>query len=123
MFPLLRAVAYGWRAEDQAANAREIADAGRELHKRVSVIAKYAADLGGALDKAVRHYNDFTGSLDRNVLTQAKRMETLGAGSERALAEVPSLDVQTRPLVKLAVIAEGQGEGRDDPPALTARGA
>jgi DNA recombination protein RmuC len=128
MFPLLRAVAYGWRAEDQAANAREIADAGRELHKRVSVIAKYAADLGGALDKAVRHYNDFTGSLDRNVLTQAKRMETLGAGSERTLADVPALDVQTRPLVKLAAVAaaggEGRGEeGRDDPPAVTARGA
>ncbi len=116
MFPLLRAVAYGWRAEDQAANAREIADAGRELHKRVSVIAKYAADLGGALDKAVRHYNDFTGSLDRNVLTQAKRMETLGAGSERTLAEVPALDVQTRPLVKLAALAEAVDAGERDNP-------
>jgi hypothetical protein len=36
--------------------------------------------------------------------------------------------VQTRPLVKLAAVAaaggEGRGEeGRDDPPALTARGA
>jgi len=108
MFPLLRAVAYGWRAEDQAANAREIAEAGRELHKRVSVIAKYAADLGGALDRAVRHYNDFTGSLERNVLTQAKRMEGLAAASDREIAEAPHLDVQTRPLVKLVA--------SDDPP-------
>jgi DNA recombination protein RmuC len=118
MFPLLRAVAYGWRAEDQAANAREIAEAGRELHKRVSVIAKYAADLGGALDKAVRHYNDFTGSLDRNVLTQAKRMEALAAASDRAIAEPPTLDVQTRPLVKLVPPAEVEPE-RDEAAILT----
>ena len=116
MFPLLRAVAYGWRAEDQAANAREIAEAGRELHKRVSVIAKYAADLGGALDKAVRHYNDFTGSLDRNVLTQAKRMEALAAASDRAIADPPTLDVQTRPLVKLVPPAEAEPGER---PSLT----
>lgn len=101
LFPLLRAVAYGWRAEDQAANAREIADAGRELHKRVSVIAKYAADLGNALNKAVGSYNEFTSSLERNVLTQAKRFEALAAQSERTIADVPMLDSHARPLVKL----------------------
>lgn len=106
MFPLLRAVAYGWRAEDQAANAREIADAGRELHKRVSLIAKYAFDLGGALDKAVRHYNDFTASLERNVLTQAKKFEGLSAQSDKILAELPTLDVATRPFTKLSVSDE-----------------
>lgn len=101
LFPLLRAVAYGWRAEDQAANAREIADAGRELHKRVSVIAKYASELGAALNKAVGHYNDFTASLERNVLTQAKRFESLAAQSERTISEMPVLDAHARPLVKL----------------------
>ena len=103
MFPLLRAVAYGWRAEDQAANAREIADAGRELHKRVSLIAKYAFDLGGALDKAVRHYNDFTASLERNILTQARKFEGLAAQSDKVLAEPPTLDVAIRPFTKLIV--------------------
>jgi DNA recombination protein RmuC len=102
LFPLLRAVAYGWRAEDQAANAREIADAGRELHKRVSVIAKYALDLGGALDKAVERYNDFTTSLERNVLTQARRFEGLKAQSDRTIAEVPMIEGRSKPLTKLS---------------------
>jgi DNA recombination protein RmuC len=101
LFPLLKAVAYGWRAEDQAANAREIAEAGRELHKRVSVIAKYAADLGVALDRAVNHYNDFVGSLERNVVSQAKRFESLAAQSERTIADTPTLDAHTRQMVKL----------------------
>jgi DNA recombination protein RmuC len=101
LFPLLKAVAYGWRAEDQAANAREIADAGRELHKRVSVIAKYAADLGGALDRAMNSYNDFIGSLERNVMSQAKKFESLSAQSERTIPELPTLEGRTRPMVKL----------------------
>lgn len=107
MFPLLRAVAYGWRAEDHAANAREIAAAGRELHKRVSLVAKYAADLGGALNKAVGSYNDFVGSLERNVVTQAKRLESLSVQSERQIPDTPLLDVQARPLAKL-VAAKGE---------------
>lgn len=101
MFPLLRAVAYAWRAEDQAANARDIADAGKELHKRVAIIAKYASDLGMALNKAVGSYNDFTASLERNVLTQAKRFESLAAQSERTIVEMPALDVPARALTKL----------------------
>lgn len=106
IFPLLRAVFYGWRAEDQAANAREIAAAGRELHKRVSVIAKYAADLGSALAKAMASYNDFVGSLERNVLTQAKRFETLSAQSDRTIAEMPILDASPQEFRKL-VASEG----------------
>lgn len=102
LFPLLRAVAYGWRAEDQAANARLIADAGRELHKRVATIAKYAQELGGALDKAVEKYNDFTGSLERNVVTQARRFEALAAQSDKAIADTPEIVARTRGLTKLA---------------------
>jgi DNA recombination protein RmuC len=117
MFPLLRAVAYGWRAEDQAANAREIADAGRELHRRVATVAKYAFDLGGALEKAVRHYNEFSTSLDRNVLTQAKRFEALSANSDKTLAEPPVLDIAVRPPLKL--VATPEGDEGPQTPALT----
>lgn len=102
IFPLLRAVFYGWRAEDQAANAREIAEAGRQLHKRISVVAKYAADLGGSLSKAMASYNDFVVSLERNVLTQAKRFETLSASSDRTIAEPPLLDPTLPEFRKLA---------------------
>lgn len=112
LFPLLRAVAYGWRAEDQAANAREIAEAGRELHKRVSVIAKYAHDLGGALDKAVERYNDFAGSLERNVITQARRFEGLAAQSDRTLLETPEVTARARQLTKLTPPDDEPDAGR-----------
>jgi len=103
LFALCKAVAYGWRVEGQAANAKLIADAGRELHDRVGLIAKYAIDLGGSLNKAVEKYNDFAGSLERNVLTSAKRLEKLSASHpDKPLPEIESLDARTRPLTKLA---------------------
>ena len=106
LFALCKAVAYGWRADDQAANAKQIAEAGRELHKRIGVIAQYAAKLGRSLNDSVDHYNDFVGSLERNVLTQAKRFETLSAHSDKPLAEPSALDARTRPLLKLAVVED-----------------
>ena len=42
LFALCKAVAYGWRAEDQAKNAARIVEVGRELYKRVSVMGAHA---------------------------------------------------------------------------------
>ena len=76
-----------------------IAEAGRELHDRVSLIAKYAIELGGSLDKAVEKYNQFAGSLERNVLSSAKRLEQLAASHpDKAIPELPSLESSARPL-------------------------
>ena len=43
LFALCKAVVYGWRVEEQAANAQEISKLGRELYKRLSVMGGHAA--------------------------------------------------------------------------------
>ena len=117
LFALCKAVAYGWRVEGQAANAKQIAEVGRELHDRVGVIAKYAIELGSSLNKAVERYNDFAGSLERNVLTSVRRLEKLSASHpDKPLPEIESLDARTRPLAKLASPA---GEDDTSPPRLS----
>jgi DNA recombination protein RmuC len=42
------------------------------------------------------------GSFESQVLTQAKRFETLGAGSAKTLDTPPMVEVAPRPLTKLA---------------------
>src|SRR5438067_6087999 len=57
LFALCKAVAYGWRVEEQALSVRKIADLGRELYKRIAVMGAHAGAMGRALEQAVGKYN------------------------------------------------------------------
>ena len=82
---LLRAIHYGWRQELIAESAREIAETGRELHRRLAVFAEPFAKVGRQLGSAVTAYNDAVGSFDRRVVPQLRRIEAAGAASEKRL--------------------------------------
>jgi len=112
LFALCKAVVYGWRMDQQAANAREIAELGRELYRRLQTMGGHVAGLGGALTNAVSKYNAFVGSLERNVLTQARRFETLKADTPATpIRELSAVETPIQPLLKLAA--------DEEPPALT----
>jgi DNA recombination protein RmuC len=103
LFALCKAVAYGWRVEQQALNAAEIAGLGRELYKRLSVMGGHTAALGKALETAVGRYNQFVGSLETQVLSQARRFEDLRVDHEgKQIPELVSIETGVRPLGKLA---------------------
>ena len=102
LFALCKAVAYGWRVEEQAANSQKIVDLGRELYKRIAVMGGHASSLGNALQSAVGKYNQFVGSLETQVLTQARRFEELKVEHEgKPVALLEPLDTAVRPLTKL----------------------
>jgi DNA recombination protein RmuC len=107
LFALCKAVAYGWRAEDQAKNAARIVEVGRELYKRVSVMGAHAGAMGKALESAVGKYNQFVGSLESQVLTQARRFEDLSVDHEgKEIPEPPMVDQAVRPLTKLKAVGQ-----------------
>lgn len=115
LFALCKAVAYGWRAEDQAKNAARIVEVGRELYKRVSVMGAHAGAMGKALESAVGKYNQFVGSLESQVLTQARRFEDLSVDHEgKEIAEPALVEQAVRPLTKL-----NGGPGAGQSPTLT----
>jgi DNA recombination protein RmuC len=103
LFALCKAVAYGWRVEEQAANADKIAALGRELYKRLSVMGGHAASVGKALEAAVSRYNQFVGSLETQVLTQARRFEDLKVDHEgKDIPQIEPVETAVRPLAKLS---------------------
>ena len=103
LFALCKAVAYGWRVEEQAKNADAVAALGRELYKRIAVMGGHALRLGKSLDDSVKRYNEFAGSLESQVLTQARRFEDLSVDHEgREIPELAALDTAVRALTKLA---------------------
>src|SRR4051794_4165489 len=99
LIALLHATYYGWRQERIAESAREIAAAGRELHKRLATFLEPYAKLGRQLNSAVNAYNQGAGSLDARVLPQLRRLEEAGAGSEKPLTAITGLDTPARLVV------------------------
>ncbi|HST90934.1 MAG TPA: DNA recombination protein RmuC [Brevundimonas sp.] len=99
LFALCKAVAYGWRAEEQAKNAEQVAKLGKELYKRLSVMGGHAAAVGKALDAAVGKYNQFVGSLESQVMVSARRFEDLHVDHEgKDLPELPPVESSPRSL-------------------------
>jgi DNA recombination protein RmuC len=95
---LLRAVHYGWRQELIAESAREIAEAARELHRRIGRFVEPLAKVGRQLGSAVGAYNEAVGSLDSRVVPQLRRIEEAGAKSERELLAPASIESVPRPI-------------------------
>ena len=92
---LLRAVHYGWQQETIAESAREVSELGRELYKRLATMGAHVTRLGKSLDGAVKAYNETVGSLERQVLVQARRFERHGiTGIEPP--ELQPIERQTR---------------------------
>ncbi len=76
----------------------------------------HVAKLGRNLGLATGAYNDFVGSLESQVLTQAKRLETLKVETGgRSVEPMPIIDALPRPLTKLSTV-----EQDDEPPQIAA---
>jgi len=94
---LLRTVAFAWTQERLADNARDIHRAARELYERLGTAAGHIDKLGGALDKAVRSYNDAVASVESRVLVSARRLHDLDV-SEQPLPAPRLVDTTPRPM-------------------------
>ncbi|MBI4179784.1 DNA recombination protein RmuC [bacterium] len=95
---LLRAVAYGWRQEQVAENAKEISRLGEELHDRMAVLAEHLQHIGDSLGRSVEAYNKAVSSVETRVLPSARRFKTLGAGSKKDIVELEPVEITPRHL-------------------------
>ncbi len=100
LIALLKAVAYGWRQEALALNAKEISALGRTMHERLGKLADHFAALGKSLNSAVDHYNRAIGSYETRVMSTARKFEDLKAAPENAtLPDLEKIERITRPLL------------------------
>lgn len=95
LIALLKSVAYGWRQAAVAHNAAIIRDLGQELYSRLGTFTGHLGALGKRLSGAIEAYNSTVGSLERQVLPQARRFTDLGVTADSAL---PTLE----PITQLA---------------------
>jgi DNA recombination protein RmuC len=89
MVALAKSVAYGWRQEQSAKNAQEIAELGRELHGRMATMLDKMGKVGDTIEKSVKSYNELVGSVEARVLPQTRKFKELGAADAGISANAP----------------------------------
>ena len=96
---LLRAIAYGWKQEDVAENARAISKVGHDLYARLSTFVENFEAVGASLTKAADKYNKAVGSLERRVLPAARDLKDLHATTAAPVETPTVLETEVRPIV------------------------
>lgn len=106
---LLRTVELGWRQEQIAEQAQEIAQAARELHSRSGSFVEHFAKAGRQLNSATKSFDDAVGSWESRIVPQLRRIEEMGAASGKELEEPQRVDRAVRP-----ILAELPGRAESD---------
>jgi DNA recombination protein RmuC len=97
LIALAKAVAFGWRQEKVAENAKKVHDLGRELYRRITVMAEHIQGCGGALNKSVKCFNEFIGSLEQSVMPQVRRFNELEVeGTAEEIAPLKPIELEPR---------------------------
>jgi DNA recombination protein RmuC len=106
LIALLKAAAYGWKQETLSKNADDIRKLGLELHERVASVARNLDDLGQRLTQAVEAYNRTVYQTESQVLVTGRKLEKLGAGSEKKIPEPRLVEETPKPLTAPELKAE-----------------
>jgi DNA recombination protein RmuC len=117
LIALLKSVAYGWRQAAVAHNAAVIRDLGQELYRRLGNFTGHLGKVGVRLDNAVEAYNQAVGSLERQVLPQARRFTELGVTADTPLPTLEPITQLARPHVGQPGAEAAAPPARNPPPS------
>ncbi len=110
LIALLHAVAYGWRQEQLAENARQISTLGQEMYDRLSIWADHLVTLRRSLSSCVEAFNKSVGSLESRVMVSARRFTQLGLMDKGDIPQLGPIDSALRRLDGLESASDGADE-------------
>jgi DNA recombination protein RmuC len=116
LIALLKTVAYGWRQSAVAHNAALIRDLGQELYRRLGTFGGHLGRMGQRLGGAVEAYNAAVGSLERQVMSQARRFTEVGVTADAPLPEIEQVTQLVRTTGAPAVVESPAVPARDATP-------
>lgn len=104
LIAVLRSAAFLLQQASVTENAIEVSNLGRELYKRLGTLGEHLDRLGRAIASTVTHYNKSIGSLERQVLVSARRMNDLGVVTDE-LTQPSGVDEPVRPVSAPELVA------------------
>lgn len=110
---IARTVALVWSQDKLAQEAVEIGRLGTEIYDRMATAGEHLKGVGAGLDRAVRKYNDFVGSFERNVLSSGRKLRDKGISiGKREVEEVPLVESLPR-YAELAAVPDVTAEAAE----------
>ncbi|MEM6850126.1 MAG: DNA recombination protein RmuC [Pseudomonadota bacterium] len=99
LLAILKSVAYGWRQEKAADNAKHILTLGKELYASLQTMGGNIAKLGKSIDQSTARYNDLVGNIEGRVMPKARKFTELDVeGADKPLDVLEPAGGATRAL-------------------------
>ncbi|MFE6967385.1 DNA recombination protein RmuC [Agromyces sp. NPDC057679] len=96
LWSVLKTVAFSWQQDVLTKEAKTLFDLSRELYARLSTTAGQIEKLGRTIERTVKDYNTFVGSLESRVLPTARKLKALD--ETKVLATIEGIDESPREL-------------------------
>ncbi|MRG60935.1 DNA recombination protein RmuC [Agromyces sp. CFH 90414] len=96
LWSVLKTVAFSWQQDVLTKEAKTLFDLSRELYSRLSTTAGQIEKLGRTIERSVKDYNAFVGSLETRVLPTARKLKALD--ETKVLATLEGIEESPREL-------------------------
>jgi DNA recombination protein RmuC len=96
LWSVLKTVAFSWQQNVLTEDAKLLFDLSKELYGRLAKLSEHVEKLGRSIERSVKDYNTFVGSLERQVLPSARRLGALD--ESKVLGPVPGIEEAPREL-------------------------
>ncbi|MEO6200584.1 MAG: DNA recombination protein RmuC [Cryobacterium sp.] len=104
LWSVLKTVAFSWQQDVLTQDAKVLFDLSRELYSRLATTATHIEKLGRSIERTVKDYNGFVGSMERQVLPSARKLNALD--ESKVLAPLVAIEETPRELAAYEFIAE-----------------
>jgi len=104
LWSVLKTVAFSWQQDVLTHDAKVLFDLSRELYSRLNTTATHIEKLGRSLERTVKDYNGFVGSMERQVLPTARKLNALD--ESKVLAPLIAIEEVPRALTAYEFVAE-----------------
>ena len=104
LWSVLKTVAFSWQQNVLTEDAKQLFDLSKELYSRLSKLSEHVEKLGRSIERSVKDYNAFVGSLERQVLPSARRLNQLD--KSRVIGSISGIEEAPRELTAFELTAD-----------------
>jgi DNA recombination protein RmuC len=102
LWSVLKTVAFSWQQDVLTQDAKVLFDLSRELYSRLATTAAHIDKLGRSIKGTVNDYNKFVGSLERQVLPSARKLNALD--ESKVIPSLQGLEESPRELTAFELV-------------------